>query len=217
MAIDRRDSAVARAILVANSKGGCGKTTIATTLAAAFARGGLRTALADVDRQKSSLAWLKRRPDSLPAIAGLDWTKEFEAPGKGVQRLVIDAPAALGVPRFRELLKMAQMIVLPVLPSAFDQAATARFLKKIDDLKPIRSNRKPIAVVGNRIRPRSRSTGELEAFLADTGHGVAGFIADRALYAEGAGSGVSVFDRDDARARSAQADWSPLITFVETA
>jgi chromosome partitioning protein len=207
---------MARAILIANSKGGCGKTTIATTLAAAFARGGLTTALADVDRQKSSLAWLKRRPDELPEIAGLDWTRKFEKPGKKVQRLIIDAPAALSVPRFRELLKMAQVIVLPVLPSAFDQAATQRFLKKIDDLKPIRSNRKPVAVVGNRVRARTRSAQELDTFLESLGHPIGTLISDRTLYTDGAYSGVSVFDKSDKRSLDAQEDWSPLITFVET-
>ena len=207
---------MARAILVANSKGGCGKTTISTTLAAAFARGGLKTALADVDRQKSSLAWLKRRAGDLPVIEGLDWTKKFTEPDGAIQRVVIDAPAALGVDRFRELLKMANVIVLPVLPSAFDQAATQKFLKKIDDLKPIRSHKKPIVIVGNRIRARTRSARELETFLSSLDHPVGTFIADRALYTDGAYSGVSIFDKDDQRARVAQEDWSPLITFVET-
>ena len=207
---------MARAILVANSKGGCGKTTISTTLASAFARGGLKTALADVDRQKSSLAWLKRRPDELPTIKGMDWTKKFGSPEGDIQRLVIDAPAALGVERFRDLLKMADVIVLPVLPSAFDQAATRKFLKKIDDLKPIRSHKKPIIVVGNRVRARTRSAHELETFLDSLAHPVGAVIADRALYTDGAYSGVSIFDKDDQRSRVAQEDWSPLITFVET-
>jgi len=95
-------------------------------------------------------------------------------------------------------------------------AATAKFLKKIDDLKPIRSNKKPVVFVGNRIRARTRSTRELEAFLASTGHAVGTLVADRALYTDGAYSGVSIFDREGARARAAQAEWSPLITFVET-
>ncbi len=204
------------AILVSNSKGGCGKTTLATNLAAAFAQGGLRTALADVDRQKSSLNWLKRRPRDLPRIDGLNWTRKFEAPGKDIQRLVIDAPAAISVERFRELLRLSQAILLPVLPSAFDQAATRRFLKKIDELKPIRRNKKPLAIVGNRVRARTRSAKELEDFLRTLEHPVAAYITDRSLYTDGAYSGVSIFDKEDRRARAAQADWSSLITFLET-
>jgi len=82
-------------ILVANRKGGCGKTTIATNLAAAFAAGGLTTALADVDRQRSGLDWLGLRPATAAPIARLDWHKEITEPPGEVQRLVIDAPAAL--------------------------------------------------------------------------------------------------------------------------
>ncbi|MEO1250178.1 MAG: ParA family protein, partial [Pseudomonadota bacterium] len=48
-------------ILVLNLKGGCGKTTLATNLAGACAAHGLKVALAEVDRQKSALTWLKSR------------------------------------------------------------------------------------------------------------------------------------------------------------
>ena len=90
-------------VLIANSKGGCGKTTIATHLAAAFAAGGLPTALADTDRQRSSLGWLKARPDTAAPIRGLDWVKEIKAPPKGTERLVIDSPAALHSKEARSL------------------------------------------------------------------------------------------------------------------
>ena len=71
-------------VLVVNTKGGCGKTTVATNLAGAFAVDGARTALADVDRQRSSLQWLDLRPANVARIEGLDWTKATGRPPKGL-------------------------------------------------------------------------------------------------------------------------------------
>jgi chromosome partitioning protein len=79
-------------ILVANTKGGCGKTTSATHLAAAFAADGRRTALADADRQRSSLAWARLRPGTTAPIAALDWVDDLAAPPRGTERLVIEVP-----------------------------------------------------------------------------------------------------------------------------
>src|SRR5690606_37617997 len=92
-------------VLVANPKGGCGKTTIATHLAAAFAGAGLRTGLADADRQGSSLGWLKARPQNAAPIQALDWRDGPDQPQSDLDRLILDAPAALKLKKVEELLR----------------------------------------------------------------------------------------------------------------
>lgn len=202
-------------ILVSNTKGGSGKTTVATNLAAAFARGGFVTALADADRQKSALDWLKRRSEELPPITALDWSKDVGSVPKKVQRLVVDAPAGQGMGHFRELLKLADVVLMPVLPSAFDRAATKRFIQRIEEVKPVRKGRKPVALIANRTRVRTRAAEALKTFLAEIGHPATGELHDQIVYGDAAEAGVSIFDRKDKAARTAQADWTPIITFVE--
>lgn len=204
-------------VLVANTKGGCGKTTIATHLAAAFAGAGHRTVLADADRQHSSLEWLARRPEAAAALAGLDWTRDIGEAPKKTERLVIDAPAALKIKQVDALLKLADVIVLPVLPSAFDEGATARFLARLEELKPIRKARKPVAVVGNRMRARSRAAARLDSFLDGLGHRVVTRLRDSALYPDTAALGLSLFDLPGRRAEAPRADWGPLLRYVEEA
>lgn len=204
-------------VLVANTKGGCGKTTIATTLASAFAQQGRFTILADVDRQHSSLDWARRRPDGAPALAGLDWVKEEFAVPKDVERLVIDAPAALKMKQVEALVKMADVIVLPVLPSAFDEEATRRFLGRLEELKPIRKSRAAVAIVGNRMRARTRAAARLDAFFGGLGHRVVSRIRDSTTYTEAAAEGLSVFDLRGRRAADLRDDWAPLLRHIEEA
>lgn len=202
-------------ILVANAKGGCGKTTVASNLATAFANAGLKTALADGDRQRSTLHWLKRRPKSAAPIKGLDWHKELGKPPETIDRLVIDSGAGLRSKRVQEMLKRADMIVMPVLPSVFDEAATRGFLKKVDALKPIRNGKKPIGIVGNRMRARTRAEAGLDLFLSKLGHQVAARLRDRAIYQEVAREGLGIFDLPPGRRTAVVEDWLPLIRLVE--
>jgi chromosome partitioning protein len=204
-------------VLVANIKGGCGKTTIATHLAAAFAKAGANTLLADVDRQRSSLGWINRRPAEAAPLVGLDWTRELGDAPRGTDRLVIDAPAALKTKQIEELVKLADVIVLPVLPSLFDEQATQRFLKKLDELKPIARNKKAVAVVGNRLRARTKSADRLDQFLDGVGHQVVTRIRDTQLYSDVAASGLSIFDLSGRRAGDYCADWQPLLAYIEKA
>ncbi|MBP2315154.1 ParA family protein [Azospirillum soli] len=206
-----------RTILVANIKGGCGKTTIATHLAAAYAGAGHSTVLADVDRQRSSLGWIDRRPASAPTLLGLDWAKDFTDTPKGTRRLVIDAPAALKTKQIEELVKMADLVVLPVLPGAFDEQATQRFLDKLDELKSIARNKKSVAVVGNRLRARTKAADRLDQFLGGVGHRVVARLRDSQIYADAAASGLSLFDLTGKRAADHRADWDPLLAYIDEA
>lgn len=204
-------------ILVSNIKGGVGKTTIATHLAAAFAAEGHRTVLAEVDRQRSALGWLERRPKSAPPILGLDWTKAIGELPKGVDRLVIDAPAAMKQKDVEDLVREADVVVLPVLPGTFDEQATERFLRKLDELKTIRKNKTPVAVVGNRLRPRTKAAERLDLFLAGVGHTVVTRLRDSQMYTEAAAQGLSLFDAKGRRAAELKADWAPLLDYIRAA
>lgn len=204
-------------ILVSNPKGGCGKTTIATNLSAAFANLGQSCWLADADRQGSSLNWLVRRPATAPAIKGLDWSTDLgKAPGKkGV--LIVDAPAATRSKKTEALVALADLVIVPVMPSVFDQEATTDFLKQLKKLKPIKKNKKAVAVLRNRVRQRTRAAARLDLFMTGNGHQDLGGLPDRALYTEVSAQGLSIFDLETQPGKLAQDDWRPLLRFIEEA
>lgn len=204
-------------VLVTHTKGGCGKTTIATNLAGAFARGGLRTALADVDRQGSALAWLELRPETAPRIKGLTWRKGVDKVPDSIDRLVIDVPASLRMGEIEELLDEADIVVMPVLPSLFDEASTERFIGRLEELKSIRKGRKGVVTVANRLRPRSKAGQRLEAFLARIEHPPVARIHDRAIYGELAIQGLSVFDVTVRDGKAIHEEWRPLLAAIEAA
>ena len=201
-------------VLVTNPKGGCGKTTLATNLAGAFARTGFTTVLADCDRQKSSLGWLKSRPDTAPAITGLDWTKDVGKTPKKTQRLVVDAPAAIRKKGVQELVREADVIVIPVLPSAFDLATASDFLRVLDKLKPIRNNKRAVALVGNRVRLRTTAASQLEEFLNGLKQDAVTQFRDSQIYLAAASAGLSIFDMPPSRTERVVSDWRLLLRFI---
>ncbi|MBP7002831.1 ParA family protein [Amaricoccus sp.] len=202
-----------RTVLVANRKGGCGKTLVAITLASALAARGGAVALADADAQKSALRWLKSRPPTAAAIRALDWSHSGDvgdAPKK-LDWLVIDAPGALAGARAAALIAEADAVVTPVLPSSFDADSTRRFLKEIEEVKRVRKGKVAVHLVANRIRPRVHATDRLQAFFASLGQAPLAWIAERAVYADLAEEGLAVFDAAARGARPVRAQWDPVL------
>ena len=203
-------------ILIANAKGGSGKSTIATNLAAKLAIDGHKVLLADADRQNSSLEWAERRLPIAVPITAVSWTKGGpRVIPADIDRVVIDGPAGLRKGDIEELVARADIVVMPISPSLFDQAASRDFLDRLEELKDIRRNRKGLAIVGNRMRDRSRAAQRLDEFLGGLGHNVVARLSDSVSYAEMAESGLSIFDYENQRLQELQEDWKPLIDFIE--
>jgi len=201
-------------VLVGNIKGGCGKTTIATHIASAFAASGYATVLADCDRQRSSLHWLERRPEGAPTVSGLDWSKVAGKTPEDTERLVIDAPAAMRHRDAKELVGLADFIIVPVLPSLFDEDATAYFLRKLGEIKAVRKQKRAIALVANRIRLGTNAAEELEHYFEKREPRVIARLRDSQIYPALSKSGMTVFEDGSARARAYAAEWQPLLGLV---
>ncbi|GAB4363222.1 MAG: ParA family protein [Kiloniellaceae bacterium] len=202
-------------VLVANTKGGCGKTTVATHLAAAFAAGGLRSGLADADKQGSSLGWLRARPDSAAPIRAIDWRAGPEKLPQDLDRLIIDAPAGMKMKKIEELLRLADVIVVPVLPSGFDEPVTGAFLKDLEALKPVRKSKTAVAVLRNRVQAGTRMAAKLDKFMLGVGHTGVGRLRHRLVYPDIAGRGLSVFDLAGKQHEDLREDWAPVLRYIE--
>ena len=203
-----------RTVLIANSKGGSGKTTLATNLAGYFASQGRRVVLSDLDRQQSALDWLKRRPKSLPRIQGVDGRGQ-DSGDFNAEWVVIDSPAGLHGEKLTEAIKQAEWVLVPIQASAFDIGATSDFLETLREEKVIRKERAFVAMVGTRVDVRARSMDTLNAFLQDTGFPVLTCLRNAQIYVHAAEQGASLFDfRPSLIARDME-QWEPLLKWFE--
>ncbi len=203
-----------RAVLVANPKGGAGKTTLATNLAGYFAHQGKRTTVCDLDRQQSSLRWMAFRDPALPAITG------FYAGNHVVVNLpkepdwvVVDAPAGLQGYKLSEYLRAVDRVIVPLVPSVFDMAATEDFLNSVRS--EVRGVKAKLGIVAMRVDPRTRAASMLEEFLSHFDIPIVAYLRNTQNYVNVAAAGGTIFDPPKGRHRKDLEQWQPLLEWVQ--
>lgn len=203
-------------VLVANPKGGAGKTTIATNLAGYLAGKRQRVVVLDMDRQRSAARWLARRPRGFPEIRGaLPDTDPHIIRDYAPQWLIVDAPAGVHGPQLQAFVKLADAILVPVATSAFDFEASADFIKELSEMKPVKDGKRSLAVIGSKVDGRTVAAADLDAFLAPLSLDVLCHIRDSQLYVHAARDGLSIFDQPRSRAEEAWADWPPVLHWLQ--
>lgn len=204
-----------RHILVLNPKGGSGKTTLATNLAAYYASEGHDVVLADFDLQHSSLDWLRRRPPERPEIRGLDATQDGLL---GVGRpdfVIMDGPAGARGPELTELLRRAETVLIPVLPSPVDMEASTRFVKELRE--NARYDKLKAALVGNRARDQTRITATLYRFLEKQRVPYIGALRDTQNYVRAFDRGLGVWEMAPYMSYQDWTQWDPIIEWLDSA
>jgi chromosome partitioning protein len=201
-----------KAILIANPKGGSGKTTLSTNIAGYLASCGHGVAMLDLDRQKSASQWLISRPSNLPKIGLLQ--AEGEKPA-AAEWLVIDSPAGLHGKNLDHALKLVHKVIVPIAPSLFDIQATRDFLETLLDEKLVRKGKTFVGVVGMRMAPHTRAATTLEQFISGLGLPVLAYLRETQAYVNAAFEGKTLFDLPHYLAERELEQWAYLLHWLE--
>ncbi|MEQ8207089.1 MAG: ParA family protein [Woeseia sp.] len=206
-----------RHIMVMNAKGGCGKSTLATNIAAYFANEGLAVALADFDPQRSGLDWIERRPDNRPSIAGVPgYADGLRKMPRTADLLVIDAPARTHDKELNDLVKHAETIVVPVLPSTIDMQATDRFITELKGVSKIEKKGAKIGVVANRVRENTLIFEELDEHLTTARVPYITALREAQNYVRAYTRGLGIHELPEYLAWPDWEQWDPLVKWLKS-
>ena len=201
-------------IVVANPKGGVGKTTLSSNIAGYLASKGHAVMLGDADRQQSARTWLSLRPAGLPRIAAWEVSRDdLVRPPKGTTHVVLDTPAGLHGKRFDEVMKIADKVIIPLQPSIFDIHATHEFVRQL--MAHRRSDKISMAIVGMRTREGTISSDQLRGFLDSLKLPVLGFVRDTQNYVHLAAHGLTLWDVSSNRFERDLEQWQPITKWID--
>jgi chromosome partitioning protein len=202
-----------RAVMVANPKGGSGKTTLATNLAGYFANQGQKVTLCDLDRQQSSLRWLAFRDPELPSITGyFNGNQMLINLPQEPDWVVLDAPAGFQGYKLNDYLRAVDRVLIPIVPSIFDMAATEDFLNTLR--QDLSGHMAKIGIVAMRIDPRTRAAIMLEEFLRYFDLPILAYLRNTQNYVNVAAAGKTLFDPPRAHNKRDIEQWQNLQAWI---
>jgi chromosome partitioning protein len=202
-------------IAVINRKGGSGKSTTATHIAAWLAHQGCSVMLGDVDKQQSSKIWLKHRDVNLPKI--LSWQIDQKCTLKipqGVTHVVLDTPGGMQGFDLARVVMSADAIVIPVCNSMFDRESAAAGYAELRGLPRIASGRCQTASIGMRLDPSPESEARMRQWAQATGIVFLAAIQQSPLYVQNIEIGKTLFDMPNAGASKELLQWAPVLEWL---
>jgi chromosome partitioning protein len=201
--------------MVLNAKGGCGKSTIATNLASYYATQEKKVALADYDPQRSSLDWLAKRPEDRPVITGVKGYKHgLRNVPRSAEVLIIDAPARVHGAELTDMVRHAETIIVPVLPSSIDIQAASKFLEDLAEVGRVERKEVRIAVVGNRVRENTLIAEELDEYLEGLKTPYVAKLREAQNYIRAYTRGLGIFELPEYLAWPDWEEWEPLLEWL---
>ncbi len=202
-------------VVVANPKGGVGKSTVATHIAGYFAAQGHAVMLGDADRQQSSRLWLALRPpEARPIQTWALSANNIVKPPKGTTHVVLDTPAGLHGRMFKEVLKLADKLVVPLQPSVFDIFATRAFLDELAEHR--KASKLQVGIVGSRVDSRTIASDKLHEFVDSLGLPVLGYLRHTQNYIHLAAQGLTLFDVAPGRVEKDLAQWEGICRWLDS-
>jgi chromosome partitioning protein len=201
--------------MLLNAKGGCGKSTLASNLASYYATEGNKVAIVDFDPLRSSLEWLAVRPESAPEIIGIDGTDEVHLP-RNLDVVIYDVPAGLRGKELTAMVRRAETLIIPVLPSPIDIRAAAHFIHELLLVGKVSRQQTKLAVVANRVREHTLVYLKLEAFLKSLKIPFITTLRDTQNYIRAEERGLGIFEMAPSLVEHDLEQWQPLLKWLHS-